>query len=356
MSQPDLRIRKACKRLRSLITDASIYTGKANAITILNSIENGSIDRFFELKKLIGEFPLQIRGKLFHALAQLEQAIKALDRIPGQPVDVVILTAYKTPELDAVLELPHGNNVWTQFKFPHEPLTWFHAEIPGPERPLRVVAGSPDRTGMPLTATLTTMALLRWEPRLIVMCGSAAGSETFTNLGDILIPERIFVHDAGILVADEDTQLEKLHSDRWTVDISSALLNDIKFNKDMYFEGLQTVLQEALTVRASSKEARSKIDIHIGPLATGNTVINSERYMKELHEKERKLIGLEMEGYALLAAIRAVRPESTKGLIVKSVSDFGARITFGFRQCASKISARFVFNFIKNSSVIDWDA
>jgi tetratricopeptide (TPR) repeat protein/nucleoside phosphorylase len=117
----------------------------------------------------------------------------------GRRVDVVIVTAIR-PEFDAVLSVNAGavpGTTWETTSGPSGLPVAFRPFVVDSGRPLRVaVAVAPD---MGATATLNTLLPLlpALAPRCIAMCGVCAGRRGKVRLGDVVVGDRIFFHDAG---------------------------------------------------------------------------------------------------------------------------------------------------------------
>lgn len=110
------------------------------------------------------------------------------------PVDVLVLAALKM-ELDALLEVKDGvREAWRRIEG-DPPL--HVAVLDSVNGPIRVAGVRQTKmTGLE-TAGLAAMLIERLKPRSIAMCGVCAGHPDDTDLGDVVIAERLFQHDEG---------------------------------------------------------------------------------------------------------------------------------------------------------------
>jgi nucleoside phosphorylase len=90
--------------------------------------------------------------------------------------------------------------------------------------------------------------------------------------------------------------------------------------------------------------------VHIGPIGTVSMVQQDPKLFSYLKQRERKVLGVEMES----AAIGQVAEfHQLPMIIVKSVSDYGDHEKDdSFRYYAAKSSARFLLDFLRSSSVL----
>lgn len=128
-------------------------------------------------------------------------------------VDVLIITALRE-ELDALLEVTAGLV---------EPWVDGHdgdyriATFDGQHGPLRVAAARPTRMAGVATATVATRLADLLTPACLAMCGVCAGHPRDTDLGDVVIADRVFHYDQGKAKPDAfegDLWVHALH-DTW---------------------------------------------------------------------------------------------------------------------------------------------
>jgi len=333
---------KMCEKIRHIMSPSTVWS---RLIGILDQISSGNVSKIDDFEALVKSQPPHIQVMLASDLHDLRHAIENVKKRPQKAVDVAILTALEKPELKEILELPVKERKWTSFTFEGEPQEWHHGTLKRHGHDLTVVAASPDQMGMPAMSVITTKAIMRWNPKLIILCGIAAGARKDTKIGDVLAPERIYVHDSG-----KDDETKGFLHDRWTVMTDPLLIRDLKDYRDEY---TTSIIDEWIFKRGAGEIVQREVNLHTGPLASGNVVVNSKEHMGELKEDERKIIGLEMEGYAVLFAVRWTFPDRTRGLILKSVCDHGYEKGDQHQAFAAFTSARFAYNFLTKSNAID---
>lgn len=84
----------------------------------------------------------------------------------------------------------------------------------------------------------------------------------------------------------------------------------------------------------------------VGPMASGAAVIEHEGKIQEIKERNRKVIGVEMETYGVYLAARVAPEPRPLVFSVKSVCDFAKPPkTDEHQRYAAFTSARFIFDF-----------
>src|ERR1019366_10367222 len=70
------------------------------------------------------------------------------------------------------------------------------------------------------------------------------------------------------------------------------------------------------------RKTDTALRMHIGPVASGASVLEDEKIAESIVLQHRKLIGIEMEGYAVLAVAEEAPLPQPKAFVIKSVCDF----------------------------------
>ncbi len=262
-------------------------------------------------------------------------------------VDVAILCALQS-ELEMVLtalEPTKSISSWVPYGQLNGSHTYYEAEIRSiSNQPIRIIAGTARHMGLTACAILTSEAILFFRPRLVLMAGIAAGADkTKQLLGDILVAESAFNYGAGKQQSNIDGGFQP---DFRAVEIHGSLArmvrecaNDRKLVNDII---------ERWSDR--SKDLR-RINIHIGPVGSSDQVMNDLDRVLDVRKHVRKLIGLEMETYAMYrACVDSIhRPLY---LSFKSICDFAAEKTDDWQSCAAWTSAQFTASFLRHK----WDS
>ncbi len=353
-------VRKAAEVVRNRVPSAHLAPGpRSKLLQALERIRSGDVTA----TDIVNKVAATARDAEFRSsVERLTLAVTEMAVRPSGPVDAVVLTALRDPELSEVLAWDTISSPtkkparkegldelgWIPFSNADDLQGWYHARIPrwdGAE--IQVVCGSPDQMGMVPMAVAATKALTTWSPSIIVLCGIAAGVQGKTNTGDILVPERVFVHDSGKWI-DDSAHGPQLVRDPWTVMADSSLIQELKNTGAeiagiVQARGLGTVLS-----------AHRKLAVHTQALACGNAVMDSEEAFRAIVATDRKLTGLEMEAFAVLYAVRWTAPRLTSGVVIKAVSDHGVGKEDEYQQRASWISAQFALEYLSRSRAINW--
>ena len=92
--------------------------------------------------------------------------------------------------------------------------------------------------------------------------------------------------------------------------------------------------------------------LHVGPVGAADQVIDDASRVLEIQKNWRKLIGVEMETYAVYRACTESPEPKPRFVSFKSVCDFAAEKTDSWQQYAAFVAAEFSIEFLK----AEWDA
>ncbi|QDW25253.1 response regulator [Pedobacter sp. KBS0701] len=202
----------------------------------------------------------------------------------------------------------------------HDDTIYHEATVPGnPAK--KVIAAHAMRMGIPATTTLATKMVYDFRPRVMIMTGIMAGVSSKTNLGDTILGNPIWDWGSGkwtteindnAKISSSVFQIEPFQykPDTRTVKYSSL----IEMDKNFFFE-----------IRNRFKGTKPDYDIKLlaGPIASGASVLANKSKFNEILEQNRKLLGIEMEGYGLMCAADSVAAPKPTALCIKTVVDFG---------------------------------
>ncbi|MBZ4336106.1 hypothetical protein [Corallococcus sp. AS-1-12] len=231
------------------------------------------------------------------------------------PFDVAIICALRVPELEKVLKT--GEEAWKKLPGNTSDPQAYHqggyTTTAGTR--LQVIAAAPNHMGAPASAALATKMILRFKPRLVAMVGIAAGSRVDSGgFGDVLSPNITFDYTSGKLT--DDGEKLAFSPDPNPAHINSRLLSLLK-EWQANGRGLYDVWRNW----AGLKPERPP-KLVIGPLASGPNVVATRKVVDDIELHWRKLIGLEMEAYAVHCACRDTVSPEIPYLAFKSVCDF----------------------------------
>ncbi|AWA29902.1 hypothetical protein HYN48_07315 [Flavobacterium magnum] len=247
--------------------------------------------------------------------------------VPQRVFDVVIITAI-IKEYLAVVELL--NNGFTPNFHDPSRTTYFQGIFTlesGAE--IKVLVVCSNQMGMTSAASLASKVISRFTPKLVAMCGIAAGISG--NIGDVMIPDILWDYGSGksSLEAEETTVLfwkrtkivEKFSPYRFPITIQQQLIGAlIRLTKQSLIN--DTVYKLGSHLKFDGKA--EKIRAHIGPFVSGSAVIANDKLLEQIKNQDGKLIGFDMEAFAIAyaASVSDITPQPI-AFIIKSISDFG---------------------------------
>ncbi|GAB3405335.1 hypothetical protein NX774_04530 [Massilia agilis] len=198
------------------------------------------------------------------------------------------------------------------------------------------------RMGLVAAAVVATMALERFEPRLICMSGICGGVPGEVKIYDLLVSQICHQHDAGKWSSSGfksehyDVQLDVDVHDKLIElcaedDMGTYLTNDLDPARSEFPEGVErihcTIYPEAVT-------------------SSGSAVIAEEGKTAILATGQRKLAGFEMEIYSVYEAARHALHKPAFFAAKCVVDDGGVNKGDRFHRIGCLISAKFIVKAI----------
>ncbi|WP_187272989.1 hypothetical protein [Methylobacterium sp. WL69] len=227
-------------------------------------------------------------------------------------VDLVVICALSSPELEQVLKLSWN---WSDSPRWLDDTTFVrdgHFVLEG-ERRITVAATSAPRMGMVTTAIISAKLISLLRPRLIVMCGICAGVRHKVKLGDVLLVDPAWDFQSGKRVKDEENSSFSVAPHQLPV---AAIVRTC-------VQQLQTDRSSLAAMTASfGNDAPGISQIVVGPVASGSAVLADGEVIQEIKGQHRELVGVEMEAYGLYAAAEAASSPKPKAFALKAVCDF----------------------------------
>jgi hypothetical protein len=199
------------------------------------------------------------------------------------------------------------------------------------------------RMGLVAAAIVATMALERFEPRLICMSGICGGVLGESEIYDLLVTQICHQHDsgkwssAGFKSEHYDVQLD--------VDVHNKLI-------ELYSgTGLKKSLTEGLDPGKSEiPEGKERFDFNIrpeAPTSSGSAVIAEDGKTSTLAVGQRKLAGFDMEVYSIYEAARHAVNKPAFFAAKAVVDDGGRNKGDHFHRIGCLLSARFIVTAIR---------
>ncbi len=199
------------------------------------------------------------------------------------------------------------------------------------------------RMGLVAAAVISTMALDRFEPRMICMSGICGGILGESEIYDLLVTQTCHQHDAGKwsnegfksehydvqISADVHNKLRELCSD---VGLKDYLLKNINAGKSELSEEM-----ERLTCNIKS-------DV---PTSSGSAVMAEDGKTSSLTSGQRKLTGFDMEIYSVYEAARLAANKPAFFAAKTVVDDGGKNKGDKFHRIGCLLSAKFIVKAIR---------
>lgn len=246
--------------------------------------------------------------------------------------DIVIVTALANPELKQVLQLPYG---WQLERRVGDPTTIHRGLFKRDSKDIRVVAACSQRKGMPSAAALASRLAMAYKPKYLVMLGICAGIRDKVGLGDIIVADPTWDWGSG----------------KYGVDSQGASV----FLGAPYQMTLNPVVSQLARELVTDKRVLSAIRAEwegpvpegtlagaVGPVASGASVIADSGLNEFVGSQHKDLLGVEMEGYAVMAAAEYCPTPGPTAIVIKSVCDFADSLkSNAWQDFAAFTSARF---------------
>ncbi|WP_333907630.1 response regulator [Delftia acidovorans] len=225
--------------------------------------------------------------------------------------DVAVITALGS-ELDAVLALDFG---WKSFRLDADPTLYHRGEINTEHGKKSIVAASALRKGMAASAVVATKLVLKFKPKILAMTGICAGVKEKTNLGDVIIGAPTWDWGSGKHAQNEEGSL---------IFRLSPKQSDLNVDLANRCDEIARCQQFKKNVRANWTKSfpPGTFACHIGPMASGASVVANSTVAEEISNQNRDLIAIEMEAFAVMVAAEYSTTNPLLSIAVKSVCDY----------------------------------
>lgn len=259
--------------------------------------------------------------------------------------DIGIVCALEFPEFSAVTTA-FSEQDWTEIqdaRFTHIYRETRITSVRG--QSLKVVGTTSTSMGLTAAAIATTQLIMQFRPRIVVMIGIAAGTKNGgKQFGDILTADPSVDYNSGKVVGQNG--ISSFQPDPYPIGLNPRLrsvLHKYKGNKPAF---------NAIRKRWKGEHPSDEINLHIGPLGASDQVIDDVRRIEEIQQNWRKLIGIEMETYAVYRAAEEAPEPRPRAVSFKAVCDFAANKTDSWQEYAAFTAAEFAYDFLKT----EWNA
>lgn len=253
--------------------------------------------------------------------------------------DLGIVVALEGVELEGILALPAN---WKETPCLYDTARYYSGEFGDTDPKLQVVVVAASNKGLPFAAIAATKLINAFRPKYLAMTGICAGVKGKVNIGDVVFADPSWDWGSGKikLIAGK----EVLHAAPYQLRANENLrIQAKKIAKD------RDLLDSIKTSYQHSKP-KSDINIHVGAVASGGSVLQSTQAMKKILSTNKDLVALDMEVFGLLCACGYSTEPKPIGFAFKSISDFGDnKKNDKYQKYAAYSSANVLYRFAINS-------
>lgn len=251
--------------------------------------------------------------------------------------DIAMITALGS-ELDAILALEYG---WTPLRLDGDPTLYYRGALVTDQGIKTVVAASALRKGMSASAALATKLVLKFQPKILTMTGICAGVKDKVSLGDVIVGDPTWDWGSGKHAEDDlGSPIFKLSPRQSDLNIRLSSLCDELARSSEFKKSIRTNWEKGFPP--------GEFKCHIGPMASGASVIANSSVATEIAAQNRDLVGIEMEAFAVMVAAEYATSEALFAVAIKSVCDFADNEKQdGWQPYAAYTSARFASELFK---------
>lgn len=282
--------------------------------------------------------------KRLHTLSELPLAVTPT--AAEFDYDIGIICALEQPEFDAVRRAFGGASNWREIgdgRYTHV-YRESHLQTSGGKK-LRVVGTASTSMGLTAAAIATTQLVLQFRPKIVAMIGIAAGTRSGgKQFGDVLVADPSVDYNSGKVV--ESKGIREFQPDPYPIGLNPRLRTVLK-----RYAGNDEVFQN-IRSRWTGKVPPGKNRLHVGPLGAADQVIDDPNRVLEITRNWRKLVGVEMETYAVYRACHESPEPQPRMISFKAVCDFAAEKTDSWQAYAAFTAAEYAVEFFKS----EWDA
>lgn len=254
--------------------------------------------------------------------------------------DVVLMTTVDV-EQRSVFKLPIE---WVRFSVPNDPCIYYRGELVSDNdasKTWTIVTASCLRMGMAASSALASKMIYHFRPKYMVMVGICAGIPEKTRYGDIIIGDPVWSYESGKYTCS--TEGDKFLPDPHHVNLDIEIRSKVKdlISRRMFLDQIASGWEISLP-------KNSNISAHIGPIGSGSAVIANQKLVAPIVGQQRKVLGIEMEGYGFMVSAETVHISKPKSIVIKSVSDFAdSEKSDKWQEFAAYTSANYFFHLIK---------
>jgi len=260
--------------------------------------------------------------------------------------DIGIVCALENPEFSAIRDALGGAQIWKEIGDARYTHVYREATLETSSgKRLRVVGTVSTSMGLTAAAIATTQLVMQFRPKLVAMVGIAAGTRSGQKqFGDVLVADPSVDYNSGKVV--DANGIRDFLPDPYPIGLNARLRSVLQ----KYASGNEVFSQ--IRKRWKGRAPNSPNRVHIGPLGAADQVIDDPSRVLEITKNWRKLVGVEMETYAVYRACHESPDPKPRAVSFKAVCDFAAEKTDSWQEYAAFTAAHFAVDFLRT----EWDA
>ncbi len=284
-------------------------------------------DNSLALKQLIRKVSIVVASKF-----------RSQNRITGYSSHASIICATENPEWKGLMQ---NGWKWEKISIPNDTSNYYQTILEKDNQTHIIHAACTPRMGMTAAAIMATKMIIGFRPKYLIMPGITAGYIGDTNLGDVIIGNPVWDWGAGKWI-QKGSNLEFLQEPH-QLPLDASIRDkfvEMSRNHQLLYD---------IRKKWKGKSPDHDLRILIGPVASGAAVISDEETCESIKKQHRKLLGIEMESYAIYsAAFESMLPKPV-AFTAKSVVDFAnGQKDDSFHEYSAYASAEIVREFIEN--------
>lgn len=246
----------------------------------------------------------------------------------------------RTFDIGVVIALPEELNYF--FRYIESIKTWkkpeiipfwfkefkfYRFELADEDKVVQVVVHLVGEMGPEHTALGTNMLLTNWNVLFLVNIGVTGSLDKDLKVGSILVPSQICHYSANSKARDgPDGNVEILMGTTLYATKKLVRIQFESFLATKEYQEWQHICSKDVKLPENNKDFAPPT-LCVGHLASGNVVIDSENYKKEIKRLDRKIMGCEMETAGFLIAEQFMQSSAkvvSQFISLRCISDMAA--------------------------------
>lgn len=190
-----------------------------------------------------------------------------------------------------MLDLPAN---WAENRYPNDSTIYHLGAFERESKRLKVVAASGHQMGMAAAAVLSHKIINRFRPKYLIMAGIAAGVRGAADIGDVVVADQCWDYGSG----------KRRVTDGKAVFLPDPKAIPLALDLKERFQHVQAAGTIMHTVERRWRGATpgNRLQVRIGPMASGASVIQDQTIVDEIRAHSRKLTAVDMESYGVFYA------------------------------------------------------